>query len=205
MIPQRLGFIGRLIYRNHRNAFPPRRPDGFDCPGRHRELLVLQGWYVKSAMNDPWGFCGGRQLTIMTFTAYNKWHETELERWLSDHDVPYPTPADRKDLEKLIESNWNDIVVAPYNLWDTDRLSNYLKAKGLQTEGAAKANKESLLSQVQGTWYETGDQAQNAYLNVKDWILDSWTDSQLKAFADKHSIPGMFSITLKFPTWWYKT
>ncbi|KAK6227594.1 hypothetical protein QIS74_01149 [Colletotrichum tabaci] len=121
--------------------------------------------------------------------AYNKWHETELERWLSDHDVPYPTPADRKDLEKLIESKWNDVVVAPYNLWDTDRLSNYLKAKGLQTEGAAKANKESLLSQVQGTWYETGDQAQSAYLNVKDWILDSWTDSQLKAFADKHSIP----------------
>ncbi|KAJ0163970.1 Meiotic sister chromatid recombination protein 1 [Colletotrichum tanaceti] len=121
--------------------------------------------------------------------AYNKWHETELERWLSDHDVPYPTPADRKDLEKLIESKWNDVVVAPYNLWDTDRLQTYLKAKGLQTEGAAKANKESLLSQVQGTWYETGDQAQNAYLNVKDWILDSWTDSQLKAFADKHSIP----------------
>ncbi|KAL2879313.1 hypothetical protein SGCOL_005441 [Colletotrichum sp. CLE4] len=121
--------------------------------------------------------------------AYNKWHETELERWLSDHDIPYPTPADRKDLEKLIENNWNDYVVSPYNSWDTDRLQNYLKAKGLETEGAAKANKESLISQVQSSWYETGDQAQNAYLNVKDWILDSWTDSQLKAFADKHSIP----------------
>ncbi|KAK1625398.1 hypothetical protein BDP81DRAFT_327746 [Colletotrichum phormii] len=121
--------------------------------------------------------------------AYNKWHETELERWLSDHDIPYPTPADRKDLEKLIENNWNDYVVSPYNSWDTDRLQNYLKAKGLETEGAAKANKESLISQVQSSWYETGDQAQNAYLNVKDWILDSWTDSQLKAFADKHGIP----------------
>ncbi|KAK1675998.1 hypothetical protein BDP55DRAFT_693680 [Colletotrichum godetiae] len=121
--------------------------------------------------------------------AYNKWHETELERWLSDHDIPYPTPADRKDLEKLIENNWDDYVVSPYNSWDTDRLQNYLKAKGLETEGAAKANKESLISQVQSSWYETGDQAQNAYLNVKDWILDSWTDSQLKAFADKHSIP----------------
>ncbi|KXH63083.1 hypothetical protein CSAL01_04974 [Colletotrichum salicis] len=121
--------------------------------------------------------------------AYNKWHETELERWLSDHDIPYPTPADRKDLEKLIENNWNDYIVSPYNSWDTDRLQNYLKAKGLETEGAAKANKESLISQVQSSWYETGDQAQNAYLNVKDWILDSWTDSQLKAFADKHGIP----------------
>ncbi|KAK2046144.1 hypothetical protein LZ31DRAFT_494345 [Colletotrichum somersetense] len=121
--------------------------------------------------------------------AYNKWHETELERWLSDHDIPYPTPADRKDLEKLIESNWNNYVVAPYSSWDTDRLQNYIKAKGLQTEGAAKANKESLVAQVQNAWYESGDQAQNAYLSVKDWILDSWTDSQLKAFADKHGIP----------------
>ncbi|KAK7450473.1 hypothetical protein CaCOL14_003303 [Colletotrichum acutatum] len=121
--------------------------------------------------------------------AYNKWHETELERWLSDHDIPYPTPADRKDLEKLIENNWNDYVVSPYNSWDTDRLQNYLKAKGLETEGAAKANKESLVAQVQSSWYETSDQAQNAYLNVKDWILDSWTDSQLKAFADKHGVP----------------
>ncbi|KXH40265.1 hypothetical protein CSIM01_06442 [Colletotrichum simmondsii] len=121
--------------------------------------------------------------------AYNKWHETELERWLSDHDIPYPTPADRKDLEKLIENNWNDYVVSPYNSWDTDRLQSYLKAKGLETEGAAKANKESLVAQVQSSWYETSDQAQNAYLSVKDWILDSWTDSQLKAFADKHGIP----------------
>lgn len=45
--------------------------------------------------------------------AYNKWHETELERWLSDHDIPYPTPADRKDLENLVKDNWQDKVVDP--------------------------------------------------------------------------------------------
>ena len=42
---------------------------------------------------------------------YNKWHETELERWLSDHDIPYPTPADRKDLENLVKDNWQTYVV----------------------------------------------------------------------------------------------
>ena len=45
--------------------------------------------------------------------AYNKWHETELERWLSDNDIPYPTPADRKDLENLVKSNWQAKVVDP--------------------------------------------------------------------------------------------
>jgi hypothetical protein len=122
--------------------------------------------------------------------AYNKWHETELERWLSDNDIPYPTPADRKDLEKLVQNNWDSYAVAPYRNWDTDKLSTYLKQKGVETKDGAAANKDSLIAQVKGLWYETEDKAQNGWLSTKDWILDSWTDSQLKAFCDHHGIPG---------------
>lgn len=122
--------------------------------------------------------------------AYNKWHETELERWLSDHDVPYPTPADRKDLEKLVQKNWESHVVTPYNSWDAAQLDSYLKQKGVETKDSAQASRDSLVSQVKGYWYETEDKAQTAWTNVKDWILDSWTDSQLKAFCDRHGIPG---------------
>jgi len=121
--------------------------------------------------------------------AYNKWHETELERWLSDHDVPYPTPADRKDLEKLVQKNWDSYVVSPYKDWDTAKLSEYLKLKGVETKNSAAASKDSLLNQVQGNWYETEDKAQSAWGSVKDWILDTWTDSQLKSFCDYHGIP----------------
>lgn len=121
--------------------------------------------------------------------AYNKWHETELERWLSDHDVPYPTPADRRELEKLVQSNWDNNVVKPYNSWDTATLTNYLKQKGIQVKEGAEQSKDSLIQQVEGTWYETEDKSQHAWVNVKDWILDTWTDSQLKAFCDKHGIP----------------
>jgi hypothetical protein len=125
--------------------------------------------------------------------AYNRWHETELERWLSDNDIPYPTPADRKDLEKLVSNNWDSYAVAPYRNWDSDKLSAYLKQKGIETKDSAKdtaaASKDSLISQVKGLWYETEDKAQNAWLSTKDWILDSWTDSQLKAFCDHHGIP----------------
>ncbi|KAK4651712.1 hypothetical protein QC762_601050 [Podospora pseudocomata] len=121
--------------------------------------------------------------------AYNKWHETELERWLSDHDVPYPTPADRKDLEKLVQKNWESHVVTPYNSWDAAQLNSYLKQKGVETKDSAQASRDSLVSQVKGYWYETEDKAQTAWTNVKDWILDSWTDSQLKAFCDRHGIP----------------
>jgi len=121
--------------------------------------------------------------------AYNKWHETELERWLSDRDIPYPTPADRKDLEDLIGNSWNDYVVSPYNSWDTEQLNTYLKAKGQEKQEEAAATKDSLLSQVKANWYETEDNAQSGWLSVKDWILDTWTESQLKSFCDKHGIP----------------
>lgn len=104
--------------------------------------------------------------------------------------MPYPTPADRKDLEKLVSNNWNDYAVAPYRHWDADKLSAYLKHKGVETKDDAAASKDSLIAQVKGLWYESEDKAQNAWLNTKDWILDSWTDSQLKAFCDHHGIPG---------------
>jgi len=121
--------------------------------------------------------------------AYNQWHETELERWLSDHNVPYPTPSDRKDLENLVKDNWNGYVVTPYNSWDTNQLTSYLSTRGYQAKKGTEKNKDSLISQVKSYWTETEDQATDSYSNVQNWILDSWTESQLKAFCDKHSIP----------------
>ncbi|KKY28595.1 putative stress response protein [Phaeomoniella chlamydospora] len=90
--------------------------------------------------------------TWFSKAVYNKWHETELERWLSDNNVPYPSPADRKDLENLVKANWESKVQTPIK--------------------------------------QSADQTTDSYGHVKDWIFDSWTDSQLKAFLDRHSIPA---------------
>lgn len=105
--------------------------------------------------------------------VYNKWHETELERWLSDHNVPYPTPADRKDLENLVKSNWNDMVVTPYNSWDAARLQSYLSQKGEEVQNGAQKNKDALVKQVQTSWSDTEDSVNTAYTTVRDWIFDT--------------------------------
>ena len=104
--------------------------------------------------------------------VYNKWHETELERWLSDNNIPYPSPADRKDLENLVKSNWQTKVASPYSDWNSQQLSSYLQQKGVETKDAANANKDSLISQVKTYWYETEDKAEEAWTSVKDWIFD---------------------------------
>jgi len=111
---------------------------------------------------------------LLTFflLVYNKWHETELERWLSDHNVPYPTPSDRKDLENLVKDNWQSKIASPYNDWDTNQLTSYLSQKGVETKESAAASKDGLIAQVKNTWFETEDKADDAWSSVKDWIFD---------------------------------
>jgi len=131
---------------------------------------------------------GALASTWFSKAIYNKWHETELERWLSDHNVPYPTPADRKDLENLVKENWNSKVVQPYNDWDIPTMQAYLSEKGADAKYQTEKNKDTLLSQVQKYWYETGDKAGETYGDVKGWIFNTWDDSSLKSFAEYHGI-----------------
>lgn len=128
--------------------------------------------------------------------VYNKWHQTELERWLTDHDVSYPKASDRKDLESLVKSHWDDVVAQPYSRWSIAELTAYLREKGQDAQTVAEESKDSLLSQVKSNWYETEDAAVQGWANAKDWMLDTWSDSQLKAFCDKQGIPGMYEMVL---------
>jgi hypothetical protein len=129
----------------------------------------------------------GTTASWLSSAAYNRWHETELERWLSDHNVPYPAASTRNDLESLVRENWDAHVAAPYRNWDADKLRTYLQSKG--HDALPAETQEKLLAKVKGSWYETEDKSQQAWGDVKDWMFDTWTDSQLKAFCDKRGIP----------------
>ena len=61
----------------------------------------------------------------------------------------------------------------PYNKWDVNQLQNYLTSQGQEIKKGTEKNKDSLLSQVQSYWYESTDQASDAYGNVQDWIFDT--------------------------------
>lgn len=139
---------------------------------------VVVGLAAESAVASTW----------FNKAVYNKWHETELERWLTDHNVPYPTTADRKDLENLVKKNWDTKVSSPYSDWEPSQLHSYLKSKGHNVKQGTESSKDTLISQVKSYWTESAETASDSYKSVKDWIFDSWSDSQLKAFLDKHGV-----------------
>lgn len=105
---------------------------------------------------------------------YDKWHETELERWLSDYNIPHPSPSDRKSLQKTVKDNWSNNVVSPYSSWDAQTLQNYLTSKGQQAKKGTEKDAKSLAEQVKAYWTETEDSANHAYGSVKEWIFDSY-------------------------------
>ena len=88
--------------------------------------------------------------------------------------MPYPTPADRKDLENLVKDNWNTYVIQPYNSWDTNQLQKWLSSQSQDSKKVVEKNKDSLVKQVQDSWTETTDSADKAYADVKDWIFDTY-------------------------------
>lgn len=144
-------------------------------------ILVLSLALFSESAFAAWG---------LSKAIYNKWHQTELERWLSDHKIPYPTPADRKDLENLVKENWEGSVVTPYEKWDTQAQADWLKQKGVEVNDKQAQNADWLKSQIKNKWYETESGAEESYGDTKSWIFDTWTESQLKSFLDYHNIPS---------------
>ena len=68
--------------------------------------------------------------------------------------------------------NWQSKIASPYNDWDTNRLTSFLKQKGVETQEVTAADRDNLISQVKNHWYEAEDKAEEAWANVKDWIFD---------------------------------
>ena len=55
-------------------------------------------------------------------------------------------------------------------------MQQYLSSQGYEVKKTAEKNKDSLLSQIKSSWYETEEQASDSYNSVKDWIFDRFVN-----------------------------
>ncbi|KAF3938288.1 hypothetical protein ABW19_dt0207449 [Dactylella cylindrospora] len=139
--------------------------------------MKVTAWVLSLALLSEtalasWGLSKATNANINR-KVYNKWHETELERWLSDHNIPYPTPADRKDLENLVKDNWDGYVVTPWENWDRNQLIDWLEQKGVEFNTQQAENIGWLKKSVKDKWYETETAAEDGYADTKTWIFDT--------------------------------
>ncbi len=93
-------------------------------------------------------------------------------------------------MEDLVAKNWNDYVIEPYQKWSPDQLYAYLSAKGKAVASDADDTADTLMAKVKESWFGTADSANKAMADSKEWALDSWSDSQLKALCDRNGISG---------------
>ena len=53
-------------------------------------------------------------------------------------------------------------------------MQQYLTSKGYEVKKGTEKNKDSLISQIKSSWFETEEQASESYNSVKDWIFDRY-------------------------------
>lgn len=81
-----------------------------------------------------------------------------------------------------VEKHWNTIT-PPYEQWSEKQLREWLVESGSDAASLAATKKDQLVALVQENYEESSD-------SLVHWVLDSWTDSQLKSFLDYHNIPN---------------
>lgn len=122
--------------------------------------------------------------------AYNYWHKSELERWLDDHNIPYVAPAGRAELEKTVADNWEKYTSeSPFSNWHDSKLQNYWKVHGRGQ--SPPGGRTGLLQHLESKWKDQMKQMPSPtdeWNQVKGWVFDTWTDSQLRAFLEYHNI-----------------
>jgi len=150
---------------------------------RYFFLIILLVLFIDGTSANSWLFGTDKGMTrpllyvakmtllFRRFLVYNAWHKTELERWLDDHDIPYPAAADRKDLTDRIAQNWDKASTEVYKAWEYNRLREWLQERAIAFD--PKANTQVLLDKVKANWYDRKAEAESSWETVKEWIFDS--------------------------------
>jgi len=130
--------------------------------------------------------------------AYNRWHQSELERWLQDRNIPFPSAASRRDLENLVQRNWDDFTSANFfQGWSDNRLADFVRAKtGNQPENTF--DRDNLVRQIEGLWSDGWSRLPTErWGDVKSWVFDTWSDSQIRQFLEYHNIVAPTPLTTR--------
>ena len=147
--------------------------------------------------------------TVMNvLTTIRSWTDSQLKAFLDKNGIPAPQPRKRDTLLATARQNYvsiakkfNEASHYPgnwlYESWSDSDLKEFLDARGVpvpqpstRDKLVASVRRNSRLAELnmKDTAASASSSAAAAQQSLSDALLDSWSDSQIKEWADKHGI-----------------
>jgi cell division septum initiation protein DivIVA len=136
------------------------------------------------------------------------WTDSQLKAFADRHNIPVPQPRKRDTLLQKIRSNYDTVAKKVgetaaypgnwlYETWSESDLKEFLDVHGIPAP--QPSTRDKLIAQVrrhsrvaslkvQDQAASASSSAHAAAQTLSDQLLDAWTDSQIKEWADKNGI-----------------
>jgi hypothetical protein len=140
--------------------------------------------------------------------TFRSWSDSQLKAFADKHGIPVPQPRQRDSLLAAVRDNYQsaaekakETVNYPgdwlYSSWSDSDLKSWFDERGYNVPQPntrdsmiAAIRRQSRLAsqQSKGAYASVSSAAANAQQSLSDALLDSWSDSQIKEWADKNGI-----------------
>lgn len=143
----------------------------------------------------------------MVLTRYS-WTDSQLKSFADKHGIPVPQPRKRDSLLKSVRENYqtsankiSETFNYPgdwlYESWSDSDLKAWFDERGYPVP--QPSTRDSLIANIrrqsriaslnlQGAYAQASSSAAAAQQSLSDALLNSWSDSQIKEWADKNGI-----------------
>lgn len=146
--------------------------------------------------------------SMMQLLTIRSWTDSQLKAFADKHGIPVPQPRKRDSLLKAVRENYqsaankiSETSAYPgdwlYASWSDSDLKAWLDERGYPAP--QPSNRDKLVASVrrnsrlaslnlQAAYASASSSAAAAQQSLSDALLDSWSDSQIKEWADKNGI-----------------
>lgn len=143
---------------------------------------------------------------LLTFT--NSWTDSQLKAFLDKNGIPAPQPRKRDSLLATARQNYETIAKKTkqtinypgdwlYETWSESELKEFLDERGVPVPqpstrdkliASVRRNSRLASLNVKETAASASASAKAATQSLSDSLLDAWSDSQIKEWADENGI-----------------
>lgn len=136
------------------------------------------------------------------------WTDSQLKAFADKHGIPVPQPRERDSLLRAVRENYQSVANKIsenaqypgdwlYESWSDSDLKSWFDERGFpvpqpttRDKLIANVRRNSRLASLnmQSAYASASSSAAAAQQSLSDALLDSWSDSQIKEWADKNGI-----------------